>query len=146
MRRGTRREDAEDLIQDAFVRMQQYCERGGEVLEPEGFLVRVTQRLALNLHRDSRPSLYEEGDVDRLVQLIDTGATPDEELAAEQCLIRMRAMLNEPNPRTRDVFFMHRFDGLSQTEIAAKLGISVSAVEKHFATALAALAEASLRE
>jgi DNA-directed RNA polymerase specialized sigma24 family protein len=41
---------------------------------------------------------------------------------------------------------MHRFDGLTQPQIAGRFGISVSAVEKHIATALVALAEANLRE
>ena len=40
LRRGRTREEAEDLIQDAFVKMQEYCERGGQVRQPEGFLVR----------------------------------------------------------------------------------------------------------
>lgn len=48
LRRGRTREDAEDLIQEAFVRMQEYCERGGRVHQPEGFLVRTVLRLAIN--------------------------------------------------------------------------------------------------
>ena len=146
MRRGTRREDAEDLIHDAFIRMQQYCDKGGEVHQPEGFLVRTATRLAINAHRDARADSYTEQRVEELTRLMDTLPTPDEELAAEQCLLRMRAALDRVSSRTRQVFFMHLFDGLSQAQIAEKFGISVSAVEKHVATALAVLAEASLQK
>jgi RNA polymerase sigma factor (sigma-70 family) len=146
MRRGTGREDAEDLIQDAFIKMQLYCEKGGEIRKPEGFLLRVALRLASNAHRDAHTDLYADKNVDELTLLIDTNPLPDEVLAAEECLIRMRAALDGVNARSREVFFMHRFDGLTQPQIADRFGISVSAVEKHIATALAALAEANLQE
>jgi RNA polymerase sigma-70 factor (ECF subfamily) len=35
---------------------------------------------------------------------------------------------------------MHRLDGLSYAQIARQLGLSISAIEKHMASALAALA------
>jgi RNA polymerase sigma factor (sigma-70 family) len=146
MRRGTRREDAEDLIQEAFIRMQRYCERGGKIRRPEGFLLRTALRLASNAHRDAHTDLYVNRDIEELTLLIDTSPTPDEVLAAEECLIRMRAALDRVNARAREVFFMHRFDGLTQPQIAGRFGISVSAVEKHIATALVALAEANLQE
>lgn len=146
MRRGTRPEDAEDLIQEAFIKMQLYCAKGGEVHQPEGFLVRTALRLAANARRDAHGDLYVDKKVDELTLLIDTNPTPDEVLAADECLMRMRTALDGLNARSRDVFFMHRFDGLTQPEIAQRYGISVSAVEKHVAIALAALAEASLRE
>jgi RNA polymerase sigma-70 factor (ECF subfamily) len=41
---------------------------------------------------------------------------------------------------------MQRLDGMSYGEIAGRLGISVSAVEKHVAKALVILAELSERE
>lgn len=146
MRRGTRREDAEDLIQEAFIKMQQYCEKGGEVRAPEGFLVRTALRLAVNAHRDAHKDLYCDKNVEELTLLIDTNPSPDEELAADECLMRMRSALDGLHARTREVFFMHRLDGLTQPQIAQRFRISVSAVEKHIATALAALAEASQQE
>src|SRR5207244_1534828 len=94
VRRGTRREDAEDLIQEAFIKMQQYCEKGGEVRKPEGFLVRTALRLATNAHRDAHNDLYADKSVEELTLLIDTNPRPDEVLAAEECLVRMRAALD----------------------------------------------------
>lgn len=142
VRRGTRPHDAEDLIQEAFIKMQQYCERGGRVRQPEGFLLRTAARLAVNARRDAHPDLYSQVDVTELSFVIDTRPGPDEVMAAEECLRAMRVALDAVNERARDIFFMHRFDGLTQPEIAATFGISVSAVEKHIATALAALTRA----
>jgi DNA-directed RNA polymerase specialized sigma24 family protein len=41
---------------------------------------------------------------------------------------------------------MQRLDGLSYAQIATYLGLSISAVEKHMASALAILADASQQE
>jgi RNA polymerase sigma factor (sigma-70 family) len=146
LRRGRTREEAEDLIQDAFLKMQEYCERGGQVRQPEGFLVRTVLRLAANARRDAHRELYCEEQIENLTLILDATPTPDEVLAGDQCLERMRNALDEVSRRTRDVFFMQRLDGLSYTEIAQRLGVSVSAVEKHIASALAILADVSQPE
>jgi len=138
LRRGCTRDDADDLIQDAFVRMQAFCEEGGEVREPEAFLVRVVMRLRSNarIHRQRHP--YETGLLETL-ELIDTAPSPDEVFAADQCLERMRTKLDAVSLRTREILFMHRLDGLSYAEIANRLKISVSTVEKHIASGIATL-------
>ena len=146
LRRGRTREEAEDLIQDAFLKMQEYCERGGQVRQPEGFLVRTVLRLAANARRDAHRNLYYEEPVENLTLIVDTTPTPDEVLAGDQCLERMRDALDAVSRRTRDVFFMQRLDGLSYSQIAQRLGVSISAVEKHIATALAILADANQQE
>jgi RNA polymerase sigma factor (sigma-70 family) len=146
LRRGRTREEAEDLIQDAFLKMQEYCERGGQVRQPEGFLVRTVLRLAANARRDAHRNLYYEEPVENLTLIVDTTPTPDEVLAGDQCLERMRDALDAVSRRTRDVLFMQRLDGLSYAQIAQRLGVSISAVEKHIASALAILADANQQE
>jgi RNA polymerase sigma-70 factor (ECF subfamily) len=146
LRRGRTREEAEDLIQDAFLKMQEYCERGGQVRQPEGFLVRTVLRLAANARRDAHRELYTDEQIENLTLIMDATPTPDEVLAADQCLERMRNALDAVSRRTRDIFFMQRLDGLSYAEIAQRLGVSVSAVEKHIASALAILADVSQPE
>lgn len=146
VRRGRTREEAEDLIQQAFLKLQEYCERGGEVRQPEGFLVRTVLRLAINARRDEHRNLYVATQVEELTHLVDTGPTPDEVLAHDQCLQRMREALNGLNHRTRTIFLMHRHNEMSYSQIAQHVGVSVSAVEKHIASALAALAQANIKE
>lgn len=48
----------------------------------------------------------------------------------------LRAALEELPPRTRAVFLLHRFDGFKYREIAKRLGISSSSVEKHMMVAI----------
>jgi len=146
LRRGSTHAEAEDLIQEAFLRMQEYCEKGGKIQQPEGFLVRTALRLALNARRDEHRDVYVDQNVEDLTFVLDTNPAPDEVLAAEQCLERMRDALDSVSRRTREVFFMQRLDGLSYAQIAERLGISVSAIEKHMASALAALTRVSDQE
>jgi RNA polymerase sigma factor (sigma-70 family) len=137
-RRGNTREEAEDLIQQAFLRVKVYCDEGGEVREPEAFLVRTV----LNLSRDARErehrDLYVAERVETLA-IADPAPTPDEVLELEDRLKEFESVLSAISPRTRDVFFMHRVNGLSYAQIAEHFDVSVSAVEKHIARAVAAL-------
>jgi RNA polymerase sigma-70 factor (ECF subfamily) len=57
-----------------------------------------------------------------------------------QRLRQVIAALEELPARTRDIFVLFRLDRLKQSEIAAQMGISVSAVEKHVVRAVAHLA------
>jgi RNA polymerase sigma factor (sigma-70 family) len=146
LRRGRTRAEAEDLIQEAFLKMQEYCQKGGEVRKPENFLVRTVLRLAVNAKRDQHRELYSDQRVEDLPFILDTTPTPDEVLAADECLEKMRSALDAVSRRTRDIFFMQRIDGFSYAEVAAQLGISVSAVEKHVASALVVLADVHEQE
>jgi RNA polymerase sigma factor (sigma-70 family) len=143
--RGRRREEIEDLMQDALVRLLEYCEHGAEVREPEAVLVRTVQRLAMNRDRDAHSDLYVEESVEDL-NLIDPNPTPEEVLSGEQCLVEIRKALDAVSRRTREVFLMHRLHGFSYAQIAKQMDLPVSTVEKHMARAMTALAEKQRRE
>jgi RNA polymerase sigma factor (sigma-70 family) len=144
-RRGRRRDEIEDLMQDAFVRLLEYCERGAEVREPEAVLVRTVLRLSMNQDRDAHHDLYVRESIEDLV-LIDPGPAPEEVLAADQCLQEMRRTLDSVSRRTREVFFLHRLHGLSYAQIGQQLDLPVSTVEKHIARAMTVLLEQRRRE
>jgi RNA polymerase sigma factor (sigma-70 family) len=144
-RRGASPEDAEDLVQEAVVRLFSYTRKAGEVRNSEAFLTRTALNLAIDLHRSARRDRFEPESVESL-PLLDIAPTPDEILAAEQRLLSMKRALDEVSRRTRNVFFMHRLQGFSHSEIAGRLGISKSAVEKHIASAITILAIERQRE
>lgn len=143
-RRGTTREDAEDLIQEVFLRVLIYCEEGNEVREPEAFMVRAALNLSANLHEREHRELYVAKPVDEL-NVVDASCIPDEVVAAEQCLRSLQRALDALEPRTREAYYMHRVQGLTYAQIAKHFKISVSAVEKHIARATAALTQEMLR-
>lgn len=62
--------------------------------------------------------------------------TKGERFEQQQRLSHLAAALAELPPRRREAFVLHKFDGLSQVEVAERMGISLSMVEKHIASAL----------
>jgi RNA polymerase sigma-70 factor (ECF subfamily) len=109
------------------------------VRNSEAFLTRTALNLAVDLHRSAHRDRFESEPVETL-PILDIAPSPDEIVAAEQRLLSMKQALDQVSRRTRNVFFMHRLQGFSHGEIAAKLGVSKSAVEKHIASAITILA------
>jgi RNA polymerase sigma-70 factor (ECF subfamily) len=135
--RVTRRDDAEDLLHDAWVRM---TERGAAVENAEAFLVRSAANGGWDAYRRERREPPAAALADTQVAGVrDETPLQDEALIARHRLERLLAGIDQLTPRTREVFLMHRVDGRKHREIAAKLGISQSAVEKHVARAVEAL-------
>src|SRR5688572_20972104 len=76
-RRGSQRADAEDLVQEAFLRLQQYCNEGNEVRFPDAFLTRTALNLAANA-RDARRSHRHVAETVEELPIVDLSPTPDE--------------------------------------------------------------------
>ena len=135
--RGKSPEDAEDLIQEAFLRLEQYCRQGKEIECAEAFLRRTVLNLAVSEHRHE--ARFRQGRIELDPGLVDPHPTPDEVLQAEQRLIQMKDILDAVSPRTREAYFLHRLGGFSYADIAQRLNCSVSMVEKHIARAYTAI-------
>lgn len=134
-----RPQDASDYLNDAYLRMS---EQGSSTVRNfEAFMVRI----AVNLARDDqrrrrRRNVSTDEDLNAIA---DAGPTPEEMLDVRQRLSAVQATLSRLHPRTRQILLMHRLDGLRYREIAERLGISESAVEKHVAKAALGLLRAS---
>ncbi len=134
-RRSPTAEDAADLTQDTFARLS--AVDIGQIREPESFLFTA----ALNLLRDRARSAKAQ-QVAMTVSVEDTqlvcpAPRPEQVLDGEQRMRSLEAALSELSPKCRAVFVLFHFDGVTQKEIAQRLRISVSMVEKYVRQALA---------
>jgi RNA polymerase sigma factor (sigma-70 family) len=139
-RKGRSREDAEDLIQEAMLRLHVYA-KGDAVVNEEAFLRRAVHNLAIDQYRRDRSGLRRElpiEEVDRLSPLIAQGPTPDQILENQQCLDCVIAVLDALNPRTRAIYLAHR-SGYSYAEIADDMGLARITIRRHIARAQAAV-------
>lgn len=132
--RGASLDDADELIQEAFLRLQVYC-REHQVHKTEAFLVRTVLNLATDRQRHHVHTQYVTAAV-KALQLIESAPPADDVLAAQERLLRMKAGLDRLSPRRREVFVLNRIEGYSFPQIARQLGITLSAVEKHAAKAV----------
>lgn len=132
LRRGRTADDADDLVQEAWVRLAAY-ERETPVAKPEAFLMRAALNLSIDAHR-ARVLHGEHLLADELV-LVDTAPSTEATVLARERLVRLGVCLGRLGERTRTIYLEHRIDGMSYLQIAQRHGISVSAVEKHIARA-----------
>lgn len=126
--RGASPEEAEDLIQDLYLKLD--SQPIGDVAEPRAYLYRMADNLMLDRRRASqRRDRREEAWSD----LDGAGARPatDDALIAQEQLSLVSAALATLPERTVEIFRRFRIEGERQKDIAAGLDISVSAVEKH---------------
>ena len=128
-KRGRSAEDAEDLAQDAFVRVHSHAPAG--VVNEEAFLVRTAVNLNIDRERQlRRRAAHAPVAFDDLV-LPDDAPSADEVVVARERLEWMKQGLAALNPRTRDILLAHRLDGTPYAEIARRHGLTPKAVEKH---------------
>jgi len=132
MRRGRSVHDADDLVQEAWVRLAGY-EGAQTVAKPEAFLMRTALNLSIDVHR-TQTSRGEEVMLDEVV-LVDSAPSAETVLLARERVARLSVCLGRLSDKTRDIFLSHRVDGLSYQEIAREHQLSISTVEKHVAKA-----------
>jgi len=132
MRRGRTMHDADDLVQEAWVRLACY-ESEQRVDKPEAFLMRTALNLSIDSHR-MRVNHGEEVLLEEVV-LIDATPTTEAVVLARERVARLSVCLGRLSEKTRDIFLAHRIDGMSYQQIAQRHQLSISTVEKHIAKA-----------
>ncbi|NWD27036.1 RNA polymerase sigma factor [Pseudomonas yamanorum] len=129
--------DAADMTQDVFTQWLDYRDQA-KVEQPRAFLF----QMARNLLRDHWRKQKVRHTVHQQQAELDASLVSDprdDPMAAAhrlQRLEQLKEVLAELSPRRREALMLHRFEGLSQAQIAERMGVSVSMVEKHIAFAL----------
>ena len=140
--RGCSAEDANDLVQEAHLRLFAY-QRSALVRDPESLLRLIVINLSITYyHRElSKALIFESIDkLDKMGLLIDPTPDPERTLAAEQQLNSVLDLVSALSPRTCQIFIAQR-GGYSYEEVAAAFVIKPRTVEKHVALATTALTE-----
>ena len=129
-RKGVEPFEIDDLVQEVFLRI---LKRGdSEQLEQFNGYVFTTAASVLTDRYRRRKARFFTSHVEFDPELHgDAAAGPDVELADRDSLNRATRILMQLPERTRHVFILRRVEGMSYGEIAARLGLSVSAIEKH---------------
>ena len=123
---------ASDITQDVFVRLLTR-DRFPEIREPRAFLARIAHGLVVD---HWRRAAIERAWLETMAATELTVPSPEEQAEIVEALVRIDALLDGLKPRAREVFLLSRLEGLTYRQIAQRLSVSLSTVEKDMALAV----------
>ena len=118
------RATAEDVAQDAMLKLWRQAPHWKPKAQIGTWLRRVAYNRCIDLHRRARPVEDAAG-----LELEDPAAGPERRLLAQEVSAIVRQALEALPARQRAALAMSHFDGMNNGETAAALDISVEAVE-----------------
>lgn len=121
------KEDAEEIVQESFIKIWEKREEFIEGYSFNAFLFTIAKNTFLNFTREKVNRRVFE-DHFQLINEVESGKTDDYVIFKETREI-IRLIIEGMPPRRREVFMMRRVEGLSRKEISEKLGISVITVD-----------------
>jgi RNA polymerase sigma-70 factor (ECF subfamily) len=129
----SRRDEAEDIVQETYLRLMQVDSI--ETGRVRALIFKVATNLAYDRFRQRR-ARGPHGDDSLLADLPAHDPVPERIVAFEQGVAIVKRTLLELKPRCRQVFLLRSTAELSYEEIAARLGISKRTAEREMQHAL----------
>jgi RNA polymerase sigma-70 factor (ECF subfamily) len=133
--------DAEDAVQEAFLRVLRHRETLAEVRDHRVWLIRIVWNIVLDRKRRAK-TRPETDDVTELARVLpSTGLSAEELAVAAQHHARVLACVERLPVKEREVLLLSAFEELSSVEIAAVLRITESSVRSRLFRARNLMAE-----
>ncbi|MCD9005710.1 RNA polymerase sigma factor [Luteimonas sp. XNQY3] len=126
---------AEDLAQEVYLRLLR-MDDVRLIRNPRAFVIRLAAHAVHEwrmLARNRMPHAHEP-----LQTLVDPADDPAERIERDDRLRALSSMLATLSPKCQAVLLMHRRDGMTCQEIAARMELSVGMVKKYLARGLTA--------
>ncbi len=127
------RDTAADLAQESYARVLAVQHAGRNILDGRALLYRTARNLLVDQHR--RAAVRRHDDLDAIPEAEQPAAPPhlqpEDALVSRQVLRAYVGAIECLPPRCREAFVLHVFDELTHAQIARRMGISASMVEKH---------------
>lgn len=138
--RTLNRADTDDLIQEAYARL--WTADMHAVRQPRAYFYATVRNLLAERARRARIVPMERmGEVEAL-RILSEEPGPERRASARQELERLLQAVDGLPAQCRRAFELRKFQGLSQRQIAAAMGIAEKTVEKHLAKALVRIGRA----
>jgi len=120
--------DAEDAVQEAFLRVLRHRDTLSEVRDHRVWLIRIVWNIVLDRKRRAK-TRPETDDVEELARVLpSSGLSAEQMAAAAQHHAQVLACVDQLPSKEREVLQLSAFEELSSVEIAGVLGITESSV------------------
>ncbi len=138
---GLKRDEADDIIQDTFLRLFHHLVEGGRVENARAWTFRVAHNLTLNLHRDRRHLVSDQSTsvADFIAERPDPALNPEESVLQAERMARVASAVSGLTAQQQQCLHL-RAEGLRYREIADVIGVSVQRVGDLIQRTLANLA------
>jgi RNA polymerase sigma-70 factor (ECF subfamily) len=133
--------DAEDAVQETFLRVLRHADALGEVRDRRVWLIRIVWNIVLDRKRRAR-TRPETDDVAELTRVLPAaGLSAEERAVAAEHHTRVLKLVETLPAKEREVLVLSAFEELTSVEIAAALGVTESSVRSRLFRARNLMAE-----
>lgn len=129
------RDTAADLVQETYLRLLR-LDDGHRVEQPRALLHRIASNLAIDHLRKEKIRPYGYESLEEAMEVPSHAPSPERVLIGKRRFRIVLQSIETLPPRTREAFLLCRVYGYSYREIASRMGISESGVEKLLMRAL----------
>ena len=133
------REDAEDIVQEVFIKIWMNRNEIDESKSFNSYLFTISKNSILNYFRKKSNSNAYTDYIKNFAKL--TCEKTDEKMEYDDLLQKANLIIDKLKPRQKEIYLLSRKEGLSNAEIAEKLGISKKSIENQISISLKFLRE-----
>jgi len=135
--------EAEEIVQMVFLKVWENRERIKPELSFNAYLIQIGKHMIYRAYQ--RKELKRRYEMERSKQVSLSDST-EEYIVFSDLETHTNQYIKEMPEKRKQVFMLSRFEGMSQEEIALKLGISVGTVKQHMNKALKSLNNKMIRD
>ncbi|WP_333586130.1 RNA polymerase sigma factor [Phenylobacterium sp.] len=140
-RAGWSRDETDDIIQDAYCRIAA-LESTDHIRSGRAYLFQTVRSLVVDRLRQARVISLAQSTEIALMDVYDSEPSSERVVAGRLELRKVQAAIQTLPERCRTIFMLRRIEGLSQREIAQRLGVTENVVEAQAARGLRLLLSA----
>ncbi|MCE4558017.1 RNA polymerase sigma factor [Roseateles cellulosilyticus] len=133
LRRGRSAQDAEDYMQDAYLRLTEFAKRNS-VTDVKALFMKTAFNLSIDAYR-ARESRGDEV-LPEDVEIADPQPSLEAEVLGRECIERMDVCLGRLDERVRQMVLEYHALGMTFEQIARKHGLNTSTVHHQVSTAM----------
>lgn len=121
-------EDAEDVVQETYIRVLRHAEKFQDIRDPRVWLIRIAWNLSLDRKRRRKAVSLEDDATSLMMHLPSRDLPADTLLAASQGHARVLKLVDKLPVKERQVLLLSALEELSTVEIASVLKTTESTV------------------
>lgn len=133
------REEAEDIMQEVFIKVWMNREAIDESRSFNAYLFTISKNSILNYFRKKSNEHTYIDDIKKITNL--THNETSENMEYDDLRLKANRIIDKLKPRQKEIYILSKEKGLSNAEIAERLGISKKSVENQLSISLKFLRE-----